>query len=67
MAGVRRLGLLLAGVVLFLVAFERPAAAHGAGGIVATNFETKVGGIAPPLPGLTVRAIEARNGGAKRG
>jgi hypothetical protein len=67
----RRAGLLLVAAACFLLAFERPAAAHGAGGIVATNFETTVGGVAPALAGVRVRAIEAgtrlelRNAGAE--
>ena len=55
----RRLGLAIIAVACFLIALERPAAAHGAGGIVATNFETTVDGIAPPLPGVEVEVIEA--------
>jgi hypothetical protein len=56
---VRRVGFVVIAVVLFLVLSQRPAAAHGAGGIVATNFEVTVDGITPPLPGVRVRAIEA--------
>lgn len=39
--------------------FARPAAAHGAGGISATNYRTTVDGITPPLPGVRLRVIEA--------
>ena len=68
---VRRLGLLFGAALCLLLAFEQPAAAHGAGGIVATNFETSVDGITPALPGVEVRVIEAgdrlelRNDGAE--
>ena len=55
----RRTARLLVLAVLFLLWFERPAAAHGAGGIVATNFETAVGGVSPGLPGVQMQVIEA--------
>lgn len=55
----RRLGLVIIAAACILAAFPRPAAAHGAGGIVATNYETTVDGISPPLPGVEVRVIEA--------
>lgn len=54
----RRVGLLLIAAVWLLLAFERPAAAHGAGGIEATNFETTLGGVTPALPGVRVRLID---------
>jgi hypothetical protein len=55
----RRVGLFLLATACLLVASERPASAHGAGGIVATNFETRLGGITPSLPGVRVSVIEA--------
>ncbi len=55
----RRLGLLLGAALGLLLALEQPASAHGAGGIAATNFATRVEGITPVLPGARVRVIEA--------
>ncbi len=55
----RRVALLLSLAVGILLAFERPAAAHGSGGIEATNYETTLGTISPALPGVRVRVIEA--------
>lgn len=57
----RPVGFVVTAVALFLVAFTQPARAHGAGGVVATNFETDVGGVAPALAGVRVRVIEAGN------
>jgi hypothetical protein len=44
----------------------RPAAAHGVGGVEPTNYETRVGGIVPPTPGIEARIdvddrLELRN------
>jgi hypothetical protein len=55
----RRTGILLVLAVCFLMSWSTPAAAHGSGGIVATNFETGLGGVSPSLPGVRIRLIEA--------
>lgn len=50
----------LVGVVLGIVFVSaRPAAAHGGGGVEATNYETTVEGFSPPLPGAHLRVLEA--------
>jgi hypothetical protein len=54
----RLLGALLAGVVGAL-AVAGPAAAHSADAPAATDYRVTVLGVTPPLPGLSVRAIEA--------
>ena len=55
----RRVVVLLAAVLCFVLVSEQPAAAHGAGGIEATNFETTIDGITPALPGVSVKVIES--------
>ena len=57
----RRLCLLLCAAAVLVLALERPAAAHGAGGIEATNFQTRLGGVAPVLAGVRVRLIDTGN------
>lgn len=55
----RRVGVLLALAAWLLLVPARPVAAHGAEGIVATNFAVALGGVSPGLPGVRVRLIEA--------
>jgi hypothetical protein len=57
----RALGVATAGLVL-LLAPASPASAHGAHAPNATNYHTKVTGMAPPIDGVTVVAIEAGTG-----
>jgi hypothetical protein len=45
-------------VLVFLVASAGPASAHGVGGLEPTNYRTNVTGIAPPVAGLHVTAID---------
>jgi hypothetical protein len=47
------------GAVLGAVALAGPASAHSADAPAATDYRVTVLGVSPPLPGLTVRAIEA--------
>lgn len=54
----RRLCFLLCAAAVLVLATERPAGAHGAGGIEATNFSTTLGGVAPALDGVRVRLID---------
>ena len=67
----RRAGILLVLAVVFLLSSADAATAHGSGGIVATNFEAALGGVAPALPGVRIRLVEAgsrlelRNDGAE--
>ncbi|MDQ6854125.1 MAG: hypothetical protein M3046_10645 [Actinomycetota bacterium] len=49
----------VAGIVIAVSA--QPAAAHSVGGVEASNFETSVKGLAPPVPGLTVEAVDLGN------
>lgn len=55
----RRLAVLLAVALGILLAIEQPAAAHGPGGVEATNYETTLSGVSPALAGVRVRVIEA--------
>ena len=63
----RRAGLLL--LVGLVLVPARPAAAHGAGGIEATNYEGSVGALTPGLDGVRLRVaapgdrLELRNDG----
>jgi hypothetical protein len=41
-----------------VIATAEPAAAHGAGGVQPSNYETRVSGVEPATPGLQVRSIE---------
>ena len=54
----RRVGSLLAAILCFLLASEGPAAAHGAGGIEATNFVSTLDGFQPALPGVRIRLVD---------
>lgn len=44
--------------VLVVAVPARPAAAHGVGGIEPTNYESRVVGVKPELPGVTIRLLE---------
>jgi hypothetical protein len=59
-ARLARVGLVVAAAGLLLVGRAAPAAAHvlGAGGR-PSNYRTEVSGVTPPVPGLTVRVLEA--------
>jgi hypothetical protein len=59
---VRRLALFLSVVAGALVAPATPAFAHGGGTPASSSYRTAVAGISPPMPGLSVRAVE---GGAR--
>jgi hypothetical protein len=56
---VRRLWGAAAAGFLAAVALSSPASAHGADAPDGTNYRTAVSTVAPPVPGVTVRAIEA--------
>ena len=58
----RCVALLVAVVLAILFGWDRPAAAHGAGGDDATSYVTTVDGITPELPGVTVGVVEAGAG-----
>jgi hypothetical protein len=49
------------GAVLAIVVTAQPAAAHGAGGVEPSNFETTVDATTPRVSGLTVRPIDLGN------
>lgn len=44
--------------LLLVVVPARPAAAHGVGGLEPTNYESRVVGVKPELPGVTIRLLE---------
>ncbi len=48
--------LLVGGLTIVLTA--QPAAAHGVGGVDPSNYETRINGIDPTVPGVTVRAVD---------
>ncbi len=52
---VRRASSVLAAAAAVVVATASPASAHTVGGVQATNYRSEITGIAPPVPGLTVR------------
>ncbi|MFX0594349.1 hypothetical protein [Melissospora conviva] len=58
-SGLRRFGLVCAGVVAAVLAVGAPAAAHGADAPDASDYRTEVTGLSPATPGVTVRPIEA--------
>ena len=49
----------LVGALVGPVLLAGPAAAHSADAPTATDYRVTVLGVNPPMPGLTVRAIEA--------
>jgi hypothetical protein len=52
----------VAGISLtFLVMSAAPASAHGVGGLQPTDYVTRVDGIRPPTPGITVKAVDLDN------
>jgi hypothetical protein len=53
-----RVGAVVLGAAVLIVATAGPAAAHGVGGLEPTNYETRVSGIQPPSPGIHVRAVD---------
>jgi hypothetical protein len=46
-------------VALAITATVRPALAHGPDRTLATNYQTRVLGVEPPVPGLAVRTVDA--------
>ena len=60
--GLGRVGLVVVAVLLVVVGQASPAQAHVVGiGGRASNYHTEVLDITPPVPGLTVRVLEAGN------
>jgi hypothetical protein len=53
------LTLLLA--VAGVVVAAQPASAHGLGGLTPTNYKSRLTGIEPPVPGVTVRVTDLGN------
>ena len=47
----------VAGIAI-VVATASPASAHGAGGLQPTDYVVDVHGVRPPIPGVTVRAVD---------
>jgi hypothetical protein len=68
--GLRALAIACVAVAASAISAE-PAAAHGAGGVEPSNYETIVDGVRPPVPGVRVRpvdvgtALELRNTSAR--
>jgi hypothetical protein len=58
---VKRVRHALAALPLALLAvalFASPAAAHGLGGVEATNYRTRIHSVSPPVEGLEIRAVD---------
>ena len=58
MIGVCRLAAALALAAGLVVVGAGPAAAHGLDGVGPTNYQTRIHSIAPPVPGVEVRAVD---------
>jgi hypothetical protein len=57
LVGARALTVAVAATLVLWLSAE-PAAAHGAGGIEPSNYETVVQGIRPAVPGVEVRSVD---------
>jgi hypothetical protein len=59
MSAMRRLLLVATAAVVWIGVAAAPASAHSVSGVSGTNFKTTLQSVTPPLPGLTVKVVEA--------
>jgi hypothetical protein len=52
------MALVVAAVVGAGIATAPPAAAHTVGGVTATDYQSRILGVSPPTPGITVRLLD---------
>jgi hypothetical protein len=59
MSAMRRILLVATATLVWLGVAAAPASAHSVSGVSGTDFQTTLRSVAPPVPGLDVKAVEA--------
>ena len=59
MSASRRAGIVMVAAALLVAVGAAPAAAHAVGGAQASNYQTRILSIQPPVPGLQVEVVDA--------